>query len=57
MAAHSRGVGQLIAEAMRAGAKRIVVGLGGSACTDGGQGMIAELGGLDSARSDWPTWS
>jgi glycerate 2-kinase len=50
LAAHSRGVGQLIAEALRAGAKRIVVGLGGSACTDGGQGMIAELGGLDAAR-------
>ncbi len=50
MAAHSRGVGQLIAEALRAGATRIVVGLGGSACTDGGQGMIAELGGLDVAR-------
>lgn len=50
MAAHSRGVGQLITEALRAGATRIVVGLGGSACTDGGQGMIAELGGLDSAR-------
>ena len=50
MAAHSRGVAQLIAEALRAGATRIVVGLGGSACTDGGQGMIAELGGLDSAR-------
>src|ERR1700755_3385814 len=50
MAASSRGVGQLIAEAVRAGATRIVVGLGGSACTDGGQGMIAELGGLDTAR-------
>ena len=50
LAAHSRGVGQLIAEALRAGARRIVVGLGGSACTDGGQGMIAELGGLDAAR-------
>jgi glycerate kinase len=50
LAAHSRGVGQLIAEALRAGAARIVVGLGGSACTDGGQGMIAELGGLDVAR-------
>jgi glycerate 2-kinase len=50
LAAHSRGVGQLIAEALRAGATRIVVGLGGSACTDGGQGMIAELGGLDTAR-------
>ena len=32
------------------GRRRIVVGLGGSACTDGGQGMIAELGGLDAAR-------
>lgn len=50
MAAHSKGVGQLIAEALRTGATRIVVGLGGSACTDGGQGMIAELGGLDTAR-------
>ena len=50
MAAHSRGVGQLIAEALRAGARHIVVGLGGSACTDGGQGMISELGGLDAAR-------
>ena len=50
MAAHSRGVGQLIAEALRAGATRIVVGLGGSACIDGGQGMIAELGGLAAAR-------
>jgi glycerate kinase len=50
LAAHSRGVGQLIAEALRCGARRIVVGLGGSACTDGGQGMVAELGGLDVAR-------
>jgi len=50
LAAHSRGVGQLIAEAVRVGSTRIVVGLGGSACTDGGQGMIAELGGLDVAR-------
>jgi glycerate 2-kinase len=50
LGAHSRGVGQLIAEALRAEAKRIVVGLGGSACTDGGQGMIAELGGLEVAR-------
>ena len=50
LAAHSRGVGQLIAEALRAGSTRIVVGLGGSACTDGGQAMIAELGGLDAAR-------
>ena len=50
LAADSSGVGQLIAEALRAGASRIVVGLGGSACTDGGKGMITQLGGLDAAR-------
>ena len=29
---------------------RIVVGLGGSSCTDGGRGMVDELGGLVAAR-------
>ncbi|WP_430333066.1 glycerate kinase family protein [Rhodococcus sp. ACT016] len=48
--AHSRGVGQLVAAAVDAGAKRIVIGLGGSCCTDGGRGMVAALGGLDRAR-------
>lgn len=41
--AHSRGVGQLISAALAAGAGRIVVGLGGSSCTDGGRGMVDEL--------------
>ncbi|WP_066913453.1 glycerate kinase family protein [Mycobacterium interjectum] len=50
LAADTSGVGQLIAEALRAGARRIVVGLGGSACTDGGKGMIAQLGGLKEAQ-------
>ncbi len=50
LAAHSRGVGALIAAAVAAGAGRIVVGLGGSSCTDGGRGMIEALGGLDEAR-------
>jgi glycerate 2-kinase len=50
LAAHSRGVGQLIAAAARADAKRIVVGLGGSSCTDGGRGMVDELGGLVAGR-------
>ncbi len=49
--AHSRGVGQLVAAAVDAGARRIVVGLGGSCCTDGGRGMVAALGGLDRART------
>jgi glycerate kinase len=47
--AHSAGVGQLIDAALTAGAARIVVGLGGSACTDGGRGMVEALGGLDAA--------
>jgi glycerate 2-kinase len=51
LAAHSRGVGQLIAAAVDARAHRIVVGLGGSACTDGGRGMIESLGSLESART------
>jgi glycerate kinase len=50
LAAHSRGVGQLITAAARAGARRIVVGLGGSSCTDGGRGMVDELGGLSAGR-------
>ena len=50
LAAHSRGVGQLIAAAAAAGAERIVVGLGGSSCTDGGRAMVDHLGGLPAAR-------
>ncbi len=50
LAAHSGGVGELIAAALDAGATRIVVGLGGSACTDGGRGLIDTLGGLADAQ-------
>ena len=50
LSAHSRGVGQLIAAAVHAGAARIVVGLGGSASTDGGRGLVEELGGLAAGR-------
>jgi glycerate kinase len=42
--AHSVGVGRLVAEAIGAGARRVVVGLGGSGTTDGGAGMLAALG-------------
>ena len=48
--AHSRGVGQLIAAALDAGATEVVVGLGGSSCTDGGRGLVEALGGLPAAR-------
>lgn len=44
MAADSRGVGQLIRAALDAGARRLVIGLGGSATNDGGAGMLADLG-------------
>lgn len=50
LAAHSVGVGQLVAAALTAGAERIVVGLGGSACTDGGRGLVDALGGVTEAR-------
>ncbi|MCX4745286.1 glycerate kinase [Kitasatospora sp. NBC_01287] len=44
LAAGSFGVGQLIGRAVSLGAERIVLGLGGSACTDGGAGMVQALG-------------
>ena len=42
--ATSRGVGELIAAALDGGARRIIVGVGGSASTDGGIGIMAALG-------------
>lgn len=42
--AGSRGVGEAIAAAVDAGARHVVVGVGGTACTDGGAGMLAGLG-------------
>ena len=42
--ASSIGTGELIQAAMENGAKRIVLGLGGSATTDGGIGAFAALG-------------
>ncbi len=44
MTATTYGAGELIAEALDAGAKRILVGVGGSATTDGGAGMLMALG-------------
>lgn len=38
------GVGQLIRAALLDGAKRLIIGLGGSATNDGGAGMAAALG-------------
>jgi glycerate kinase len=44
MTATTRGVGELVRHALDAGAERIVLGLGGSATTDGGAGMLQALG-------------
>jgi glycerate kinase len=44
LAATSRGLGEVIAAAIGAGCTDIVVGIGGSASTDGGAGMVAALG-------------
>lgn len=44
MRASSYGVGELIRYALDAGAKHIVLGLGGSATNDGGAGMLEALG-------------
>ena len=43
VAATTAGTGQLIAEAVKAGAKRVLIGVGGSATTDGGQGCLEVL--------------
>lgn len=45
LAATTRGVGELVAAALDAGAERIVVGVGGSATTDGGMGAAEVLRG------------
>jgi glycerate 2-kinase len=41
--ASTAGVGQLIMAAVGAGARRVIVGVGGSASTDGGQGCLEAL--------------
>ncbi|MGW2374462.1 glycerate kinase [Kitasatospora sp. NPDC001683] len=44
LTATTRGTGELIAAALDAGARRLMVALGGSASTDGGTGLLAALG-------------
>lgn len=53
MRASTRGTGQLISAAIAAGVRRVLVGVGGSATTDGGRGAIEairEAGGLGRAE-------
>ncbi len=42
--ATSLGTGEMMAEALRRGVRRLLIGIGGSATNDGGIGMLAALG-------------
>jgi glycerate kinase len=44
LTASSFGCGQVLAAALEAGARRIILGVGGSASTDGGTGLVQALG-------------
>ncbi|WP_460868040.1 glycerate kinase, partial [Rhodococcus aerolatus] len=44
LAASSHGTGELLAAALAAEVRRVVLGVGGSACTDGGAGLLVALG-------------
>lgn len=48
----TRGVGEAILAAVDSGARRIIVGLGGSATNDGGAGMLAALGATANVPLD-----
>ena len=50
VAASTYGTGELVAAALDAGAKRIVVGVGGSATTDGGLGALRAMMPLQRLR-------
>jgi glycerate kinase len=55
-AASTFGTGQVLATAIGLGARDVVLGLGGSATTDGGSGLLAALGArfLDADGRDLP---
>lgn len=56
LAASTRGVGELMRDAVRRGARLLIVGLGGSASSDGGAGMARALGArlLDAKGRELP---
>ena len=51
MLASSYGVGQLVADAVKNGARHIIVGLGGSATSDAGKGMLRARISSSASRS------
>jgi glycerate 2-kinase len=51
LGAQTTGTGELIADALGAGARRVVIALGGSASTDGGTGALTALGARFTDRA------
>lgn len=54
MVASSFGLGQMILHALDLGAKRIYIGLGGSAVNDGGLGLVTALGAKPMDKNNNP---
>lgn len=53
MVATSYGVGQLVADAVRRGTRHVIVGLGGSATSDAGMGMLRALVDTFAKGESW----
>lgn len=53
MVATSYGTGQLVADAVRKGARHIIIGLGGSATSDAGIGMLKALISAFTKQGQW----
>lgn len=56
LTASTIGVGEVLGEALAAGATKIILGIGGSASTDGGSGLVRGLGArlLDAHGNELP---
>ena len=56
LGAQTTGLGEIIGHALDAGARQVMIALGGSASTDGGTGALAALGArfLDAAGAPLP---
>ena len=50
----SLGTGEMIAEALRQGVRKILIGIGGSATNDGGIGMLQALGAVFTDAAGQP---
>lgn len=53
MVATSYGTGQLVVDAVRKGARHVIVGLGGSATSDAGMGMLRAIVDAFAERDRW----